>query len=285
MIDSKQLKQNVVKAVEEIRATNPMAGSITNTVTIDFVANAQLAVGGSAAMVYLPDEGEALVAGGGAIYLNMGTLFPIYEQTIPRAAKAAHDAGKPWVLDPVGLGIGSLRTQLIEAVRENPPAILRGNASEIIAVAELWGLGNDTAEDASGDGPRGVDSTDSVDAAERAAVACARFTGGAVAVSGTTDLVTDGAQVARLSGGSPLMTCITGSGCSLGGVCAVYACVADPFVAALAATAAYNLAGLRAAETCNGSGSFQVAFLDALYNLTAEEVAEAPLALASASAA
>ena len=73
MIDSEQLKQNVVKAVEEIRATNPMAGSITNTVTIDFVANAQLAVGGSAAMVYLPDEGEALVAGGGAIYLNMGT--------------------------------------------------------------------------------------------------------------------------------------------------------------------------------------------------------------------
>ena len=113
MIDSEQLKQNVVKAVEEIRATNPMAGSITNTVTIDFVANAQLAVGGSAAMVYLPDEGEALVAGGGAIYLNMGTLFPIYKQTIPRAAKAAHDAGKPWVLDPVGLGIGSLRTQLV----------------------------------------------------------------------------------------------------------------------------------------------------------------------------
>ena len=83
MIDSEQLKQNVVKAVDEIRATNPMAGSITNTVTIDFVANAQLAVGGSAAMVYLPDEGEALVAGGGAIYLNMGTLMPVYEQTIP----------------------------------------------------------------------------------------------------------------------------------------------------------------------------------------------------------
>lgn len=54
MIDSEQLKQDVVKAVEKIRATNPMAGSITNTVTIDFVANAQLAVGGSAAMVYLP---------------------------------------------------------------------------------------------------------------------------------------------------------------------------------------------------------------------------------------
>lgn len=106
-----------------------------------------------------------------------------------------------------------------------------------------------------------------------------------MAVSGATDLVTDGVQVARLSGGSPLMTCITGSGCSLGGVCAVYACVADPLVAALTATAAYNLAGRCAAETCDGSGSFKVAFLDALYNLTAEDVAEAPLALACAPAA
>lgn len=279
-----ELRALMARAVHEVRETNPLAPSITNTVTQNFVANAQLAVGGSAAMVYLPDEGECVAALGGAVYINLGTLLPVYEQTVPATARACAATGKPWVLDPVGIGIGSLRTQLIEAVRENPPAILRGNASEIIAVAELWGLAGSETDDA-GDGPRGVDSTDSVDAAERAAVACARFMGGAVAVSGTTDLVTDGAQVARLSGGSPLMTCITGSGCSLGGVCAVYACVADPFVAALAATAAYNLAGLRAAETCNGSGSFQVAFLDALYNLTAEEVAEAPLALASASAA
>ena len=76
MIDSEQLKQHMVKAVDEIRATNPMTGSITNTVTIDFVANAQLAVGGSAAMVYLPDEGEARVAGGGAIYMRgRGTIY------------------------------------------------------------------------------------------------------------------------------------------------------------------------------------------------------------------
>ncbi len=168
MIDSEQLKQHMVKAVEEIRATNPMAGSITNTVTIDFVANAQLAVGGSAAMVYLPDEGEALVAGGGAIYLNMGTLFPIYEQTIPRAAKAAHDAGKPWVLDPVGLGIGSLRTQLVNELKQYKPAIVRGNASEIIALAGLWGLEGEAADLSR---VRGVDTTDTVDAARDAAVA------------------------------------------------------------------------------------------------------------------
>ena len=49
--------------------------------------------------------------------------------------------------------------------------------------------------------------------------------------------------------------------------------MADPFVAALTATAVYNLAGLRAAEACSGSGSFQVAFLDALYNLDPRDAA------------
>ena len=262
MIDSEQLKQHMVKAVEEIRATNPMAGSITNTVTIDFVANAQLAVGGSAAMVYLPDEGEALVAGGGAIYLNMGTLFPIYEQTIPRAAKAAHDAGKPWVLDPVGLGIGSLRTQLVNELKQYKPAIVRGNASEIIALAGLWGLEGEAADLSR---VRGVDTTDTVDAARDAAVALARYTGGAVVVSGEVDLITDGTTVAKSHG-----------------VLAVYACAADPFTAAICGTAVYNVAGTRAAAVADAPASFKVAFIDELYRASAQDIANNQLELEEA---
>ena len=136
-----ELRTLMARAVREVRETNPLAPSITNTVTQSFVANAQLAVGGSAAMVYLPDEGECVAALGGAVYINLGTLMPVYEQTVPATARACAAAATPWVLDPVGVGIGSLRTRLIEAVRENPPTILRGNASEIIAVADLWGLG------------------------------------------------------------------------------------------------------------------------------------------------
>ena len=281
MIDSEQLKQHMVKAVEEIRTTNPMAGSITNTVTIDFVANAQLAVGGSAAMVYLPDEGEALVAGGGAIYLNMGTLFPIYEQTIPRAAKAAHDAGKPWVLDPVGLGIGSLRTQLVNELKQYKPAIVRGNASEIIALAGLWGLEGEAADMSR---VRGVDTTDTVDAARAAAVALARYTGGAVVVSGEVDLITDGTTVAKSHGGSPLMSKITGCGCSQGGVLAVYACATDPFTAAVCGTAVYNVAGTRAAAVADAPASFKVAFIDELYRATAQDIADNQLELEEAEA-
>ncbi len=135
-----ELRALMAKAVREVRATNPLAPSITNTVTQSFVANAQLAVGGSAAMVYLPDEGEAVAQASGATYINLGTLLPIYEETIPRTAQALAAAGKPWVLDPVGIGIGSLRSQLLRQVQPCKPALVRANASEVIALASLWGL-------------------------------------------------------------------------------------------------------------------------------------------------
>ena len=273
------LHEQIADAVRTVRETTPLAQSFTNFVTINLVANAQLAVGGSAAMVYLPDEGEALVAGGGAIYLNMGTLFPIYEQTIPRAAKAAHDAGKPWVLDPVGLGIGSLRTQLVNELKQYKPAIVRGNASEIIALAGLWGLEGEAADLSR---VRGVDTTDTVDAARDAAVALARYTGGAVVVSGEVDLITDGTTVAKSHGGSPLMSKITGCGCSQGGVLAVYACAADPFTAAICGAAVYNVAGTRAAAVADAPASFKVAFIDELYRATAQDIADNQLELEEA---
>lgn len=277
-MDQKQIQQQIIEAVRTVKAENPMAGSITNSVTINFVANAQLAVGGSAAMVYLPDEGEFLAQAGGATYINVGTLLPVYEQTLPRTAKTLHEMGKPWVLDPVAIGIGSMRTELLRAFRPYRPSIIRGNASEIIGLAVLWEL--DTS---AGTGKtRGVDTTDTVDAARSAAVALARWTGGAVAVSGVIDLVTDGKVVARSYGGSHFMEKITGSGCSLGGVSAVYAAAATPFIAALTATAVYNLAGARAEARAQGPGSFQVEFLDALYCATPEEIAANPFDLEEA---
>ena len=93
MLDEAAIREQIAAAVDAVRAQNPMAGSVTNNVTIDFVANAQLAVGGSAAMVYLPDEAEGLALAGGALYMNMGTLVPLLEETMPHAAKVLHEAG------------------------------------------------------------------------------------------------------------------------------------------------------------------------------------------------
>ena len=258
----------LARAVEEVREKNPMAPSITNTVTQDFVANAQLAVGGSAAMLYLADECEAIAKIAPAFYINMGTAMPFYAETLPRTAKALAANQTPWVLDPVGIGLSSLRTEILKQLKIFKPTIIRGNASEIIALAKLWNLIED-----SGGQVRGVDTTEKVSSAKTAAINLAKFTGGAVAVSGEEDFITDGKEEILCAGGSELFTKITGSGCALGGVMAIYLAVANPFIAAVTATTMFNLAGTKAAAEVNAPASFKINFLDNLYNLTADEVA------------
>ena len=268
-----ELKGKIAEAVKKAKSQKPLSPSITNFVTVNFVANAQLAAGGSAAMVYMPDEGEFCAAAGNSFYINLGTIIPVYEETIPRTAKKLHKLNKPWSLDVPGLGIGELRTKLVQQIKEYKPTIIRGNASEIIGIAKMWNLIDETTSS----GGRGVDTADSVDSAKTAAAAIARYTGGAVAVSGPEDLVTDGKTIIRSKGGSHYMEKITGAGCSLGGVCAVYAAVSDPFTAAITATAAYNFAGSKAEKLAEGPASFQTVFLDALYNATPEEISSNPM--------
>lgn len=264
-----EMRTSIKAAVEQVKATNPLAPSITNTVTQDFVANAQLAVGGSAAMLYLPDECEDIAKVAPAFYINMGTAMPFYAETLPKTAQALLANQKPWVLDPVGIGLSNLRTGILRQLRSYKPTIIRGNASEIIALAKLWAL----VDDSTGGQVRGVETTEKVSAAKDAAIALAKFTGGAAAVSGEEDFITDGNDEMTCAGGSELFTKITGSGCALGGVMAVYAAVASPFIAALTATTIFNLAGTKAAGIANVPASFKVAFLDSLYELTADEVA------------
>jgi hydroxyethylthiazole kinase len=264
-----QIRASIAEAVDAVREKNPLAPSITNTVTQDFVANAQLAIGGYAAMIYLADECSAIAKVAPAFYINMGTAMPFYAETLPQTARTLHELQKPWVLDPVGIGMSILRTKLLVQFKEFKPSIIRGNASEIIALAKLWQL-----VDASTAGEiHGVDSTEKVSSAKSSAIALAKFTGGAVAVSGEEDLVTDGEDNILCAGGSILSTKITGSGCALGGMMAIYAAVTTPFIAALTATTIFNQAGSKAAANSEGPASFKVNFLDTLYNLTANDIA------------
>ena len=264
-----EMRSALKVAVEQVHATNPMVPSITNTVTQDFVANAQLAVGGAAAMLYLPDECEQIAKIVPSLYVNTGTVMPFYAETLPKTIRVLSENKKPWVLDPVGIGLSKVRTDCLREMKNFKPTIIRGNASEIIALAKFWQLISDTA----GGKVRGVESTEKVSAAKPAAITLAKFIGGAVAVSGEEDLITDGKEVILCAGGSELFTKITGSGCALGGVMAVYLAVATPFIAALLATTIFNQAGTKAAATVDAPASFKVKFLDELYKLKAEEVA------------
>ncbi|HIU64765.1 MAG TPA: hydroxyethylthiazole kinase [Candidatus Avacidaminococcus intestinavium] len=263
-----EIKTKIKAAVIAAKKAKPLVGSITNAVTINFVANAQLAAGGSAAMVYLPDEGQTLAQLSNAFYINVGTMLPIYAEALPKTAAVLAASNKPWVLDPVAIGIGSLRTDILRKFKEYKPTIIRGNASEIIALAGLWNLEGGSLLSK----VRGVDATEDVNTARKAAEALAAYTGGAVAVSGVIDLITDGDSTVYSYGGSLLMERITGAGCSLGGVMGVYAAVADPFIAAVTGSALYNVAGSLAAAKVSGPGSFIAQFLDEIFLLSAEEI-------------
>lgn len=274
------LRDDIRRAAHIVRDTTPLAQSFTNFVTINLVANAQLAAGGTAAMSFLPDDIMDIAAIAGATYINVGTLLPFYAEALPDIARRLHEASHRWVLDPVAAGLGATRTAILQSFAAVPPTVVRGNASELLALSTLWGL-DDHADNT---GPVGVDAADEVDASLEAAVRVARHLTqhsadglGAVAVSGARDLITDGQLVYRLGGGNPMMTKITGAGCALGGVVGTYLAVADPLVAAVAASAHFNLAGSIAARHAQGPGSFQTAFLDALWQVTADDIANADI--------
>ena len=266
------LREQIAQAVNDVRETTPLAQSFTNFVTMNLVA-----AGGTTAMSFLPDDVIDTAEIAGSNYINVGTLLPFFKDALPEIAYKLHKNGKTWVLDPVAAGIGKTRTAILESFRTYPPTIVRGNASEIIALDAMLAQHDSTVPGTRPAGVEAVDEVDSaVDAAKRVARHLAKYSpvgAAAVAVSGAVDLVTDGERVFRLPGGSAMMTKITGAGCSLGGVTATYLAVAEPLVAAISASLLYNRASEIAEAKSSGPGSFQVALLDALWNVTAEEVA------------
>lgn len=248
-------------ALQRVRSRQPLVQCLTNTVTTSFVANVLLALGASPAMVDIRGEAGLLAGSGCGLLINLGTPPPDQRNAMLEAATAARGASSPWVLDPVGVGTLPVRTELARQLVALRPGIIRGNASEIRALAGL------------GAGGRGVDATDTVEAAEQAAVRLAGDSGAVVAVSGAVDLVTDGVSTVRIANGDPLFTRITGAGCALGAVLAAFAVVADePWQAAVAGAVCYGVAGELAAARCAGPGSFAVELLDAIAGLNEQTV-------------
>ncbi len=182
----------------EIREKSPLVGCITNSVVTNYTANLLLAVGAAPAMVDIVGEAGLFAGVANATLINLGTPTPEQRQAALEAAPSAHEAGRTWVLDPVAVGLLPVRTALAKELLAHWPTVIRGNASEIIALA------------GEGAGGRGVDSADSVDAAILAAQALSDAYGSIVAISGEVDAIVQGDTLVRVAGGSALLTKVTG---------------------------------------------------------------------------
>lgn len=253
--------------VEAIRAKAPLVHNITNYVVMNTTANALLAIGASPVMAHAIEEVEDMVgiagAIGGALVINIGTLSKAWIAAMDKAMRAANERGVPVVLDPVGAGATPYRTdtckQLLHARR---PTIIRGNASEVMAL-----LNRDVQT-------KGVDSSATTDAALETAKLVANTYRCVVSVSGETDIITDGENVLRIAQGHPLMTRVTGLGCTASAITGAFAAVnKDPLAAAAHAMAVMGICGEIAAEKSAGPGTLQLHFYDALHNLNVATIA------------
>ncbi len=243
--------------VEQIRSNAPLVHSITNYVVMNNTANALLAIGASPIMAHAQEEMVEMVGISNSLVLNIGTLSEPWISSMLVAGKAAKAESKPVIFDPVGVGASTFRTQTCtKIIQEVSPDLIRGNPSEIMAMAGADGQ------------TKGVDSMHATQTAEEAAKYLAEHFDCVVAVSGEQDMIVSATEIVWLQGGSPLMPKVTGMGCTASAICGACAAVADTtFDAAVAAMVIMNSAGGMAAAKADGPGSFQMHFLDALYSL------------------
>jgi hydroxyethylthiazole kinase len=238
-----------------LRDAKPLIHQITNYVVMNETANATLALGALPVMAHAQEEVEEMAAIAGALVLNIGTLSPHWVDAMLLAGRVANERGIPVVLDPVGAGATTYRTETAKRILDEVDiAVLRGNAGE---VATLVGVDAEV---------RGVESIatggDPADLARQAG----RQLGLVASVTGVVDHVSDGETVLAIENGHPLMATITGTGCMSSALTGCFLAVNRDAAldAAAEALVAFGVAGEDAAQGANGPGSFHVGLYDAL---------------------
>ncbi|KAB7673125.1 hydroxyethylthiazole kinase [Bacillus sp. B1-b2] len=241
-----------------IREKVPLIHNITNVVVTNFTANGLLALGASPVMAYAQEEVEEMATIADALVLNIGTLTRENVESMILAGKAANIAGTPVVLDPVGAGATTYRTQSVHRILEEVNvSLIRGNAAEIANVAGIQAT------------MRGVDSVmeqDNLTVAYKAA----KLLEIPVIITGKEDIVTDGKVAFSLGNGSHMLTKVTGAGCLLTSILGAFIAVEeDVLVASLAGITTYGIAAELAYEkTGENPGSFQVELLNQLARIS-----------------
>ena len=252
----------IAEVIQKVRDENPLVHNITNYVVMNWTANCLLALGASPVMAHSLDEVEDMVSLSKSLVINIGTLSPLWVDAMESAMKVAHSRKIPIILDPVGVGATPFRSStLIRLLAAAPPTVIRGNASEIIAM-----MGDSLKT-------KGVDTQDSSKDAITAAEQLSRENGCVVCVSGEVDYVIGDGQTWAIANGHPLMTRVTGMGCAatalIGACVAVHSSSIEATISAMSTT---GIAGEMAANESLGPGSFQGKYMDHLYRVDPETI-------------
>ena len=257
--------------LENVRKKTPLVHNITNYVTVNDVANALLACGGSPIMSDEPEDVADITSICGGLNINIGTLNQRSIESMFIAGKKANELGHIVLLDPVGAGASGLRTETaIELMNKIKLDIIRGNISEIKTLA--IGYGTTKGVDA--------DSADKVteENLEDMIAFAKKFsekTKAVVAITGAIDLVADSEKCYVIRNGVPEMSKITGTGCQLSGLATAYA-VANPDDITKAVAAAVCTMGLAGEigyanmQPGEGNSTLRNRIIDAVCNMDSD---------------
>ena len=256
------MQEQLWKNILLVREKSPLVQSITNYVVMNNTANALLAAGASPIMAHAHQEMKDMVSIIGALVINIGTLDEYWVKSMHVAIEQANLLNKPWVLDPVGAGATLYRNEVLEELLQTRPTIIRGNASEILALASKHTSST-----------KGVDSTHHSTEAIAAARTLNQHFGSVVCISGATDIVVNGDRMVKLTNGHPMMTRVTGMGCTATALIGAFIAVrpTEAMEATISAMALLGVAGEVAAEKSKGPGSLQANILDTLFTLEENE--------------
>lgn len=267
-----EIKLEVVNLLKKLKKKNPLVHNITNYVTVNDCANILLAIGASPIMADDFREADEITSISSALVINIGTLNERTIESMIASGKKANELNIPVVFDPVGAGASAFRNEttkrILEEVKIN---VLRGNMSEIKFIA---GLDSET---------KGVDASESDmqsgnEEGIRAAEDLARKLGCVVAITGVTDIVSDGEKTAILENGTKMLSKVTGTGCMTTALVGAFLGACDSsqeyFTAAVSGILSMSICGEIGEEKAGrmGIGSFHVAIMDAISNLNEEEI-------------
>ncbi|MCR5420377.1 MAG: hydroxyethylthiazole kinase [Lachnospiraceae bacterium] len=259
------------KHLDNVRKNGPLVHNITNYVTVNDVANVLLACGGSPIMSDEPEDVEDITSICGGLNINIGTLNQNSIKGMFLAGKRANELNHILLLDPVGAGASSLRTNTaVKLMKEIKFNVIRGNISEIKTLA----MGSGTTKGVDADVADAV-TEDTLDQAVKFVKEFAAKAEAIIAVTGAIDLVSDGKECFVIRNGRPQMGRITGTGCQLSGMMTAFL-VANPgelLESAAAAVCTMGLAGeigWNNMQPGDGNSTYRNRIIDAIYNMTGE---------------
>ncbi len=244
-----------------IKEEEPLIHCIMGPISINQCANGVLAMGARPIMAEHPGEVRAITKTASALLLNLSGITNERMKAMIIAAKTAKERRIPIVIDAVGCACSSLRRRFVlKLLRCCTPALVKGNASEIMALVSkrFRSSGVD------------CDKTLTEETVLLAARVLAKQSQCVVLVSGRRDVVTDGKQCVILENGVPELAKVTGTGCLLGALAACCIRTDDVLCGSSFACALLGIAG-EMAET-DGNGHFLIRLMDALSNIDISKV-------------